>query len=74
MQNLQLVAKTKEQEKVKAYLEENVSEVLAEKINKGIQIEKGGHPLLNIKTLDGFMKFACFTSFRITILSNFTYL
>ena len=37
---LDLEAKTKEQELVKAYLEENVSEVLAEKINSGVRIEK----------------------------------
>lgn len=55
---LDLEAKTKEQELVKAYLEENASEVLAEKINSGVRIEKDGKTLINKKTLDGFMKYA----------------
>ena len=55
---LDLEAKTKEQELVKAYLEENASEVLAEKINNGVRIEKDGKTLINKKTLDGFMKYA----------------
>ena len=55
---LNLEAKTKEQELVKAYLEENASEVLAEKINSGVRIEKDGKTLINKKTLDDFMKYA----------------
>ena len=55
---LDLEAKTKEQELVKAYLEENASEVLTEKINNGVRIEKDGKTLINKKTLDGFMKYA----------------
>ena len=55
---LDLEAKTKEQELVKAYLEENASEVLAEKINSGVRIEKDGKTLINNKSLDGFMKYA----------------
>lgn len=55
---LDLEAKTKEQELVKAYLEENASEVLAEKINNGVCVEKDGKTLINKKTLDGFMKYA----------------
>ena len=55
---LNLEAKTKEQELVKAYLEENASEVLAEKINSGVRIKKDGKTLINKKTLDGFMKYA----------------
>ena len=55
---LDLKAKTKEQELVKTYLEENASEVLAEKINSGVRIEKDGKTLINKKTLDGFMKYA----------------
>lgn len=55
---LDLKTKTKEQELVKAYLEENASEVLAEKINSGVRIEKDGKVLINKKTLDGFMKYA----------------
>lgn len=55
---LNLEAKTKEQELVKVYLEENASEVLAEKINNGVCIEKDGKTLINKKTLDDFMKYA----------------
>lgn len=55
---LNLEPKTKEQELVKAYLEENASEVLAEKINGGVRIEKDGKLLINKKTLDGFMQYA----------------
>ena len=56
---LNLDAKTNEERKVKAYLEANASEVLAEKINNGVRIQKDGKTLLNKKTLAGFMKFAC---------------
>ena len=56
---LNLQATTKEEQKVKAYLEANASEVLAEKINGGVRIQKDGKTLLNKKTLAGFMKFAC---------------
>ena len=55
---LNLEAKTKEQELVKAYLEDNASEVLAEKINNSVSIEKDGKILTNKKTLDSFMKYA----------------
>lgn len=56
---LNLQAVTKEERKVKAYLEANASEVLAEKINSGVRIQKDGKMLINKKTLAGFMKFAC---------------
>ena len=56
---LNLDAKTNEERKVKAYLEANASEMLAEKINNGMRIQKDGKTLLNKKTLAGFMKFAC---------------
>lgn len=55
---LNLEAKTKEQELVKAYLEENASEILADKINNGTPFEKDGKTFINKKTLDGFMKYA----------------
>ena len=55
---LNLETKTKEQELVKAYLEGNASEVMAEKINNGTPFEKDGKILTNKKTLDGFMKYA----------------
>lgn len=56
---LNLQAVTKEEQKVKAYLEANASEVLAQKINSGVRIKKDGKMLINKKTLAGFMKFAC---------------
>lgn len=55
---LNLETKSKEQELVKAYLEENASETLAEKINNGTPFEKDEKTLINKKTLDGFMKYA----------------
>ena len=56
---LNLQATTKEEQKVKAYLEANASEVLAEKINGGVRIQKDGKTLINKKTLADFLKFAC---------------
>ena len=56
---LNLEAKTPAEQKVKAYLEQNASEVLARKINEGVKIVKNGKTLLNKKTLAGFLKFAC---------------
>ena len=58
MTELNLTATNKEQERILAYLQENVSEVLAEKINNGVIIEKNGKRLINKKTLSGFMKYA----------------
>ena len=56
---LNLQATTKEEQKVKAYLEANASEVLAEKINGGVRVQKDGKTLINKKTLAGFLKYAC---------------
>lgn len=55
---LNLEAKTKEQELIKQYLQQNVSEMLAEKINNGVKIVKDNKTLINKKDLDGFMKYA----------------
>lgn len=55
---LNLTAKGTEQEILKKYLEENASEVLAEKINNGVRIVKDGKTLISRKTLDGFMRYA----------------
>lgn len=55
---LNLEAKNREQQRIKAYLEENASDILTEKINNGVRIEKDGKILLNRKTLDGFMSYA----------------
>lgn len=56
---LNLTANTTAEEKILQYLKENASETLAEKINNGTPFEKDGNPLLNKKTLAGFMKYAC---------------
>ena len=55
---LNLETKTKAQQLVKEYLENNASSALADKINNGTVIEKDGKTLKNKKTLDGFMKYA----------------
>lgn len=56
---LNLEAKTKPQELILAYLKNNASKILVEKINNGVQIEKDGVQLISKKTLDSFMKYAC---------------
>ena len=58
MTALKLTASGKPQELILAYLQENASDVLAEKINSGTPFEKDGKQLVNKKTLDGFMRFA----------------
>ncbi len=58
MPNLNLKTNNPAEERIKAYLEENASDVLADKINNGVQIEKDGKTLINKKTLDGFMQYA----------------
>ena len=55
---LNLKTKNLAEEKIKKYLEENVSEVLAKKINNGVKIQKDGQTLLNRKDLTNFLKFA----------------
>lgn len=55
---LNLEAKNKQEELILAYLQENASETLADKINNGTPFEKDGKPLINKKTLSGFMKYA----------------
>ena len=59
MAELNLTAKGTEQERILAYLQENASDVLTEKINNGTPFEKDGKTLINKKTLDCFIKFAC---------------
>lgn len=56
---LNLTAQNKQEELVLKYLQDNASETLADKINNGTPFEKDGKPLLNKKTLAGFMRFAC---------------
>lgn len=56
---LNLTAQNKQEELVLKYLQNNASDVLADKINNGTPFEKDGHSLINKKTLAGFMKYAC---------------
>ena len=56
---LNLTAQNKQEELILNYLQNNASETLADKINNGTPYEKDGNPLLNKKTLSGFMKYAC---------------
>lgn len=58
MNTLNLKANNEPQKRIKEYLEQSASDMLADKINFGIEIEKDGKTLVNRKTLDGFMKYA----------------
>lgn len=58
MSKLNLVTKTREQEKIKAYLEENASDALVKKINDGVEIIKDTKLVINKKDLDGFWNYA----------------
>lgn len=56
---LNLKANTPAEQRILEYLQNNASETLAEKINNSTPFEKDGEPLINKKTLAGFMKYAC---------------
>lgn len=58
MIELNLKTNNQAEEQIKAYLEQNVSEELADKINNGIKIKKDNKTLINKKDLGGFMKHA----------------
>lgn len=58
MTKLNLTANGKPQELILAYLQENASNDLAEKINNGVYIVKDGKRLLSKKDLTGFMQYA----------------
>ena len=59
MIKLNLTPQNKQEELILNYLQNNASETLADKINNGTPFEKDGNPLLNKKTLSGFIKYAC---------------
>ena len=59
MIKLNLETNCREQEIIKKYLEENASETLADKINDGVKILKDNKTLINKKTLDTFLQYAC---------------
>ena len=58
MKSLNLIVTNESTKRIKEYLEQSASDVLADKINNGVQIEKDGKILINKKTLEGFMKYA----------------
>ena len=58
MRELNLTATDTAQERIKAYLEQNASETLSEKINNGVAVYKDGQRLISRKTLKGFMAYA----------------
>ena len=58
MIKLDLETTNEAEKRIKDYLENNVSEILAEKINNGVHITKDEKILINKKTLSGFMKYA----------------
>lgn len=55
---LNLIAKNSSQQAIKDYLENTASQILADKINNGVQIEKDDKTLINKKDLDGFWNYA----------------
>ena len=55
---INLQAKDESQKRILEYLEENASEILANKINNGVQVEKDGKQLLSKKDLDSFFNYA----------------
>lgn len=59
MIQLKLTANTPSEQRILEYLQNNASEMLAEKINNGTPFEKDGKPLTNKKSLSGFMEYAC---------------
>lgn len=58
MGQLNLTANNTAEQRIKDYLEQNASEVLIEKINNGVEVQKDGKTLVNKKTLGGFMNYA----------------
>ena len=55
---INLQAKDESQKRILEYLEENASDILADKINNGVQVEKDGKQLLSKKDLDSFFIYA----------------
>ncbi len=58
MPNLNLAVENDCHQAIKDYLEQNVSEMLAEKINNGVKIEKDEKSFINKKTLAQFWNYA----------------
>ena len=58
MSKITIEAKTSAEKRIKEYLEENASEVLIAKINRGVPTIKDGNVLISRKTFEGFMQYA----------------
>ena len=58
MTKLNLAAKGNDQIAVLNYLQQKATDILADKINNGVQIVKDGVTLINKKTLGGFFRYA----------------
>ena len=58
MIKLKLEANTEEEKLIKEYLESNVSEILADKINNGTKTIKENKQLINKKDFTGFLNYA----------------
>lgn len=58
MIELNLITNNEAEKLIKEYLQNNVSETLAEKINNGVAITKDNKTLINKKDLKGFMNYA----------------
>ena len=58
MIELDLKTNNKSEELIKQYLQKNVSQSLADKINNGVKIQKDNKTLISKKELSGFMKYA----------------
>lgn len=56
---LHLETKNDSQRVIKEYLQANVSQALADKINNGVNVQKDDLTLVNKKDLDGFWTYAC---------------
>ena len=59
MKELNITATTSEEQRIKAYLEENASDTLRDKIENGVPYEQDGLTLINRKTLTGYREYAC---------------
>ena len=55
---INLQAKDESQKRILEYLENNASDILANKINNGVQVEKDGKQLLSKKDLNSFFNYA----------------
>ena len=55
---LNLTATNEAERRILDFLENNVTEAGAEKINQGVRLEKDGTPVISKKTLAGFWKYA----------------